>query len=758
MLESDPVLFGADTTQGVVAVELAGDDEIVIFTRRNGTIHREKRPFYPFMIVENPSLAKRIQGVSDVKELQGRGSLRFLIHLSGWSFFEKACKALPKLSGRRPSGPQAPFFCPNDPVHQFMLLQGTTCFLGMDYQDPVRLQLDIETLTAQGYTFPNPNREQDSILSVAVRDNRGTEQVLWAPDLGEKGVILKLNALIQKIDPDVIEGHNLFKFDLDYLRVRAQRYGLSLAWGRDGSDIKVRSSRIQVAERKVDYPRADVWGRSVVDTWILAQFYDVAHRDIQSYGLKNLAIQFGLASENRTYLEVRQLSRLALEDSEAVKAYNLDDVRETAALSEILGASMFMQAKLFPYSYQNVMVRGNATKIDGLLVREYLRQSTALPLPKRGSVTEGGYTDIFFTGVAENVVHCDVQSLYPSIMLSMKLGPKEDELEVFHALLFQLRSFRLDCKQKAQQAESVQEKRYFEGMQQAFKVVINSFYGYLGTEIHHFSDPGAASDVTATGRDLLRAMIRWLEKEGCQILELDTDGIYFVPPVGMEGEDREASLVERLSDSLPEGILVEYAGRYQTMWCYKMKNYALLGYDGEIVIKGSALRSRGLQPFLRSYMQKTVKAILRKDSVGGKALYEETRSALQGHKIPVEALCKTQTLGESLERYAEKVAQRKRNRSAVHELAIQSGRAFVPGDQITYYITGSKRTVRIFEQAKLLSDHDPNHPDENVPYYLAKLDEVYKKFLPYLTGEGQTRGETELFPCKDRLVHNEGID
>ena len=743
MLESDPVLFGADSTQNVVALDLAEEDEVAVFIREEGAVRQERRPFHPFMIVENPDLAKRLKGVTETVELEGRGPLRFLLHFDGWTAYTKASKALPKVSGYRPSDPRAPFFLSNDPVHQYMLLHGVTCFLGMDYQDPVRMQVDIETVTTQGFTFPNPNREGDKILSVALKDNRGTEEVLWAPDLGEKRLLERLNERIQELDPDVIEGHNLFKFDLDYLGVRARRHGIDLAWGRDGRPISVRSSRVNVAERKVNYPRADVWGRSVVDTWMLAQFYDVANRDIESYGLKNLAIQFGVAPKQRTYLDIKDISHLSQEDPDRVKAYNLDDVRETGALSEILGASYFMQAKLFPYSYQNVIVRGNATKINGLMVREYLRRSTALPLPGSGTVTEGGYTDIFYEGLAERVVHCDVQSLYPSIMLSMDLVPREDDLGVFAELLEKLRAFRVDCKQSASKAESKEQRRYYDGLQQTFKIAINSFYGYLGTDIHNFSDPKTASDVTAAGRDLLRAMIDWLEKEGCQILELDTDGIYFVPPGSAEGEEGEAELVERLSDSLPEGIQVEYDGRYQTMFSYKKKNYALLGYDGEIVVKGSGLRSRGLQPFLRSYMRKTIEAILREDPEEGKSLHGEIKRSIEAHEVPVASLCKTETLRDSLETYVEKIEKGKRNRSAAYELALRTGRPFVPGDQVTYYITGTKKSVRAFEVAKLLSDYDPDNPDENVSYYLSKVDEVFKKFKPFFQDR---EPEAQLFP------------
>ena len=61
-----------------------------------------------------------------------------------------------------------------------------------------------------------------------------------------------------------------------------------------------------------------------------------------------------------------------------------------------------------------------------------------------------------------------------------------------------------------------------------------------------------------------------------------------------------------------------------------------------------------------------------------------------------------------------------------------SGRPFQPGDQITYYVTGLSARVRVFEAARLTTDWDPTNPNENVPYYAKKIEDVYDKFRPFL--------------------------
>src|SRR5438105_14783858 len=143
---------------------------------------------------------------------------------------------------------------------------------------------------------------------------------------------------------------------------------------------------------------------------------------------------------------------------------------------------------------------------------------------------EGGYTDIFFTGVARNVWHCDVASLYPSIMLAFDCFPNTDRLQIFRHLLTDLRQFRLEAKAKMRAAKNPKEQRYFHALQNTFKILINSFYGYLGFAQGNFADFDAAARVTQIGRDLLKKMIDWLNAQGAQVIEVDTDGIYFVPP------------------------------------------------------------------------------------------------------------------------------------------------------------------------------------------------------------------------------------
>src|SRR5204863_1918613 len=105
-----------------------------------------------------------------------------------------------------------------------------------------------------------------------------------------------------------------------------------------------------------------------------------------------------------------------------------------------------------------------------------------------------------------------------------------------------LRTFRLDAKAKMRAAKDPAEQRHLEAFQNTFKILINSFYGYLGFAQGHFADFDAAARVTQIGRDLLKKMINWLNAHGAKVIEVDTDGIYFVPP-SAAGRGKPGSVV-----------------------------------------------------------------------------------------------------------------------------------------------------------------------------------------------------------------------
>lgn len=735
-LENTPLLFGRNERTGIVAVEPAGHF-VRIFFRAGVRVHFHDEPFRPFVLVSDPSLLTGCSVPCSVRQLEGPAFFGYQLQFDSWGDCLAARDFLAHKTGKSAGAADSPYLFISDLSHQYLLTTGTTLFKGFEFSALRCLALDIETDCAEGYGFSNPDRAEDRILSVALKDSHGEEILLRGDRLSEPELLNALNAAIHRCDPDVITGHNIFRFDLDYIGKRAQRHGIRLDWGRNGSPVHITpGARWNLAERTIEYPRWDINGRHVIDTYFLIQLYDIANRNLESYGLKAVARHFNVAAENRAYLAGSEISAAFRSDPELFFRYNLDDVRETLALFRLLAYPWFLQTRMFPYSFQNCVIRGNATRINSLFLREYLHRGHAVPARASAPAPfEGGYTELSRQGVVSPILHCDVASLYPSLMLAYHLAPARDTLGLFLPMLADLRRFRLTAKQLARDSAAEPERHHFDSLQQVFKVLINSFYGYLGAAAHNFSDPAAAAEVTRLGRVTIRNMIDLLEAEGAEPVEIDTDGIYFTPPASCASEADEQALVQRISGGLPDGIEVELDGRYRAMFSYKTKNYALQDYDGRIFIKGSGLRSRGMERYLREFMQEMIARLLEGRPETIEPLYDRYVVRLMSRSMDVAWVSRTETLNESPESYREKLKLGKRNRSAVFEIACAADRIYRPGDQISYYVSGAGKGAVVYENCRPVSAFDPAHPDINTHYYVEKLRHLKKKFEQFLPGE-----------------------
>ncbi|MEY2564875.1 MAG: hypothetical protein QOH88_3068 [Verrucomicrobiota bacterium] len=736
--EDNTLLFGSDPTQRIVAIELGDTGTVKVYRReKDGSTTTEIEPFHPFVWCDSDVTDLNLEA----EKLAGDLRYSWRISVNSWKELIALRNGL-KSAGRS-------FFALSDPVQHYLTHTGRTLFKGLAIEELRRLQLEVLSFVGGETEIPDGSQPADHLMSIALSDNSGWEEVVVIDaanvEESEKAALKWLTAIIKERDPDVIEGHNLFRFDLPYLVARARKAKVKLDWGRSGGFLRSRPSRLQIAEKTIDYPKFTVDGRHFVDTFLLAQFYDVGMRSLSGFERIDVAQHFGLCDDAQiSSLGGKELQRAYLDEPARFRDRALCAVRETRAVADLLIPSYFIQAQIFPYNYQDVIVRGNATRINALFLREYFRQRHSIPEMPMVRGFEGGYTAIFFTGVARNVWHCDIASLYPSVMLQFDCFPVTDQLQIFRHLLTDLRTFRLEAKASMRSAKDRPQQQHFHALQNTFKILINSFYGYLGFAQGHFADFEAAARVTQIGRDLLQKMIDWLNARGAQVIEVDTDGIYFVPPadvvapVSGAGENAAAetaastSQIEELraglAAELPPGIEVEFDEQFDAMFSYKAKNYALLTRDGEVVIKGGALKSRGLEKFQRLFLEDMIKLLMQDKAGEIAALRDDFEKKIRGREMPIDWLMKTDTLQDSLEKYRAKIGAGGRNRAAAYELALASGRAYKPGEQISYYVKATPKKVAAYEAAKLVGDFDPQNRDENVDYYVAKLDELLKKF------------------------------
>ena len=752
--EKNRLLFGADLTPRIVAIELGETGTVKVYRREaDGSTIADVEPFHPFVWCDSDVVDLGIES----EKLESSLKYGWLVTVDSWK------ELIALRNGLKGTGRD--FFAFTDPVQHYLTATGRTLFKDLPFEELKRMQIEVLSFENAVAGIDDPGRG-DHIMSIALSDNTGWEEQLVVDpknvEESEHAALKRLTAIIKERDPDVIEGHDLFRSDLPYLVARAKKAKTKLDWGRSDGFLRSRPSRLQIAEKTIDYPKFTVGGRHFVDTFLLAQFYDVGMRSLAGFERTDVARHFDLCDSGEiSTLTGKELQRAYLDNSEQFRRRALCGARETRALSELLSASYFIQAQIFPYNYQDVIVRGNATRINALFLREYFRQRHSIPELPMVRAFEGGYTDIFFTGVAHNVWHCDVASLYPSIMLKFDCFPVSDQLQIFRHLLTDLRTFRLEAKAEMRAEKDSAKQHHLQALQNTFKILLNSFYGYLGFAQGHFADFDAAARVTQIGRDLLKKMIDWLGAHGAKVIEVDTDGIYFVPPFSMKAgtspakkgkaansaattADEIDELREGLAKELPEGIEIEFDEEFDAMFSYKAKNYALLTKDGDVIMKGGALKSRGLEKFQRVFLEDMIKLIMEGKPEAITNLRDEFERKIQNCEWKIDMLMKTDTLQDSLDKYRAKIAGSARNRAAAYELALASGRNYKPGDQISYYIKATPKKVPAYEAAKLASEFDPENRDENVDYYVAKLDDLMKKFGGLTVAAGSTAKQENL--------------
>jgi DNA polymerase elongation subunit (family B) len=673
----------------------------------------------------------------EIERLQGTGPFDRLLHAPDRASFDVLVREARETAGLDIIRPME---------SQFLLQHRQRLYRDMMFHDLRRCQVDIEVASPAG-GFPDAARPDDRVLAIGLRTGEKNRLLLIEEmsDAAEKKLLEHFCAALHEIDPDTIEGHNLFKFDLDYLRQRARRFKVACAWGRYGQKASFRSSRLKVAERWIDFTRCDLPGRAVIDTYLLVQLFDITTRELTSFGLKDVAVYFGITDETseRTYIDGNKIQHAFVEDRARFCAYLEDDLRETQGLADQLLPTYFEQTRTFPILLQEATLRGATSKIDLLFLEEYYHARQACPTPPEVKPFEGGYTRSFKEGVFRHVLHFDVASLYPSLLLHIGQNPKNDTLGVFIPMLKRLREYRLKYKQLARTAPNEDERSEAQARQANFKILINSFYGYLGFSGARFGDGELAAEVTRRGRALLQALIDEFASHGCTILEADTDGIYLSSDAHFDNPDALLALVAPI---LPAGIELEFDGRYEAMFCYKAKNYAL--YDGKkITLRGSALRSRGTEPFLKKLTDQLIHFLVGHSSESPVVLLEDYRKKLVALAVPTEELAKSETLSQSPEAYERYIAEGGKPRRASAEAALQLTPRPRMGERVTYYITArSKGRTSDWQRARPLELYDPARAPYDADYYAEKLNDWIERYggflgLPPPAAPGGVQGE-----------------
>ncbi|MFA6450868.1 MAG: DNA polymerase domain-containing protein, partial [bacterium] len=741
----ESLLYGNNPMQGVVGIDIESDGGVTLFRRGPDGVRRmEARHRYLFLLSDDCYLDD-FDGVSDIECLSGEGHFRYACYYQSrsamWRYLKRAIRNYGrKLCAEYTSADlwRIPdiLFIPDSEI-QFLMSSGIGQFRGMEFADLRRMQIAIHAETPCEPEHTTPADERIRLRQIALMDSAGWSHVIDSQDMPEKEMLRHLMALIGERDPDVIEGHNLFGMIFPILNMKCVRHGAPFRAGREKRTVENHSTSRMKDDGTVPFTNYIVPGRHVVDTMFLAE---------------------KSARECLSEINPKDVSVVAAAVCRNTDGTNSDDVLAralaTSRISETLLPAEFFQAQMIPIPLGKLCMAGTAKKIDYLMIRAYLSAGRTIPNPPKPETFEGGLCEQFIAGRCENVVKIDVESQYPSIMIGEGIKPESDSLDVFLLILKKLTWLRLEAKMKRDSTSGPQRDRH-NHMQKALKLLINSFYGYLGYRNAHFADFAAAARVTALGRAVMKKMIETLEGLGCNLIQCDTDGAFFTPPFDPEADrERFTGIVEAVEKSLPQYLDIAVEGVWPAMLSLKKKNYALLAKDSSVSITGGILKSGADERFVRKALATVAECILKNDLAQLHAHLCVLRKDVSEGQLSLPDIYFTETIRMNGQKYRERIAEGG-GRKPVYEAMLKykgerkGDRVFLLGGDVRHYhCDGNEKNGG---RLAFSFEFDPERPDYDRAHYLNRLSGALRRLHPLFTpeqfqaifGDGPSRSSTK---------------
>jgi DNA polymerase-2 len=397
-------------------------------------------------------------------------------------------------------------------------------------------------------------------------------------------LLLKLNQWLAEHDPDAIIGWNLVQFDLRVLHEHARRLAIPLRLGRDGEEMQWR----QHASGKNHYFAAAA-GRLLIDG---IEALRSATWSFPSFSLENVAqTLLGEGKDIATpYQRMDEIDRMYAEDKPSLARYNLKDCE--------LVTRIFAKTEILTFLLERATVTGLPADRSGGSVAAFehlylpLMHRQGLVAPNLGDNppqnSPGGFVMDSQPGLYESVIVLDYKSLYPSIIRSFLIDPvglieglrqPEDAASVagFRGARFSRTKHCLPAIiQQVWQGRETAKREHNAPLSQALKIIMNSFYGVLGSSGCRFFDTRLASSITLRGHEIMHRTRALIEAEGHAVIYGDTDST-FVWLKHAHGEDDAArigrALVVKVNQYWREHLRDEYRLesalelQYETHYC-----------------------------------------------------------------------------------------------------------------------------------------------------------------------------------------------
>lgn len=236
-------------------------------------------------------------------------------------------------------------------------------------------------------------------------------------------------------------------------------------------------------------------------------------------------------------------------------------------------------------------------------------------------------------------LHHDYTSYYPSIMISYNIAPKHLDRATFVKMVDYLKQTRVKCKHTPDSEGHVMEGVPNKIGAEALKIVINSIYGKLGSELFFLYDRFAQMQVTINGQLMTMTLIEELELNGIHVISANTDGIVIKLPRDKFNVYKE--ITDRWNETNKMGADYE---EYQMIASRDVNNYFDIQTDGTIEYKGALDPKQYLKELKKGYDAPVVAIAVFEYLVNNVPVM----TTLRNHKDILD-FCKTQNVGRQFE-------------------------------------------------------------------------------------------------------------
>jgi len=407
-----------------------------------------------------------------------------------------------------------------------------------DYRPPLKwVSLDIET-TRHGelYCIGLEGCGQRDVYMLGPENGDASTLDFHLEYVASRPLLLeKLNAWFARHDPDVLIGWNVVQFDLRVLQKHADRYGIPLNLGRGHSPAL--EWREHGFKPGIFFAQAS--GRLIIDG---IDALKSAFWNFESFSLE--AVSRELLGEgkaiNNPWQRMEEINQRFAEDKPALAHYNLKDCE--------LVTRIFQHTELMPFLLERASVNGLAVDRHGGSVAAFSHlylprmHRAGFVAPNLGDVapeaSPGGYVMDSRPGLYDSVLVLDYKSLYPSIIRTFLIDPvglvegmahpdESDSVPGYRGARFSRTTHCLPAiVNQIWQGREEAKKQGNKPLSQALKIIMNAFYGVLGTSACRFFDPRLASSITMRGHDIMRQTRELIEAEGYDVIYGDTDSTF----------------------------------------------------------------------------------------------------------------------------------------------------------------------------------------------------------------------------------------